>query len=302
MPVRKPDFFIVGAPKCGTTALREYLSSHPEIFMPDRELLYFGSDLMSRSRKKKTLEWYLRYFSDWNGEPRVGEKSVWYFYSQMAPEEIKTFSPDARIIIMLRNPVERMYSHYYQLFYTGEEDIDDFETALKAEPERKMGQRIPPLNTMRQKLFYRDNARYAPNLQRYLKVFGSEQLHIIIYDDLKLHPKKMYMSALKFLDVNPYFQIEHRVVNANKRLRNASLRNLTRKPPIWASNIAQRLLPSGIRSRLRPMIKRFNTVKEHRPPMSTSLHMQLQEELLPDVEQVSRLLGRDLTHWCKDVQ
>src|SRR5215471_2980035 len=101
--MRKPDFFIVGAPKCGTTAIFDYLAQHPEVFLAPKELHFFGSDLNYPTRKVNEVE-YLKWFESAKEERRVGEASVWYFYSQLAPQEIKQFSPDARIIISLRNP------------------------------------------------------------------------------------------------------------------------------------------------------------------------------------------------------
>lgn len=136
--MKKPDFFIVGAAKCGTTAMYEYLKEHPEIFMPEdaKEPNYFGSDMNYKS-SRLTEEQYLSLFSDAKNEKRIGEASVWYLYSKLAASEIKEFCPSARIIIMLRNPVDMLYSLHSELFYGADEDIEDFKTALNAEEVRK---------------------------------------------------------------------------------------------------------------------------------------------------------------------
>src|SRR5512141_2214266 len=97
---RQPDFFIVGAPKCGTTAMNGYLRQHPQIFMPERkDISYFGSDLKF-GRSRITKEEYLSLFRNANGAFRIGESSVWYLYSKTAAEEIKSFAPSASIIVM----------------------------------------------------------------------------------------------------------------------------------------------------------------------------------------------------------
>jgi len=100
----KPNFFIVGAPKCGTTSMTEYLKQHPDIFIPEeKEPHYFGSDL-EYPRITKTEAQYLRLFSEAQDERRLGEASVWYLFSQRAAQEIYEFNPLSRIIIMLRTP------------------------------------------------------------------------------------------------------------------------------------------------------------------------------------------------------
>ncbi|NLF38083.1 sulfotransferase, partial [bacterium] len=106
MTMRLPDFFIVGAPKSGTTALHAYLGRHPSIFVPARkEPHFFGSDIVSPAFVRDR-DAYLSLFAGATTEARVGEASIWYLYSKRAAREIKEFNPDARIIIMLRNPVD----------------------------------------------------------------------------------------------------------------------------------------------------------------------------------------------------
>jgi len=143
--MRTPDFFIVGAPKCGTTAMSDYLRQHPEIYMPQRkEPHFFGSDLDAPYPYFiRDKEQYFSLFAEAKDEKRVGEASVWYLYSKRAAFEIKEFCPTASIIIMLRNPVDMIYSLHSQRLFTGNEDIPDFEEALEAEEDRKRGLRIP---------------------------------------------------------------------------------------------------------------------------------------------------------------
>lgn len=140
--MRKPDFFIVGAPRCGTTSRKIYLDKHPEIFMAlGREPHFFGTDFYSPSYilDERT---YLSLFATANNEKRVGEKSVWYLSSKRATAEIKEFQTSASIIIILQNPVEMIYSFHNLLFNRGFEDLDDFKAALEAEEDRKRGLRF----------------------------------------------------------------------------------------------------------------------------------------------------------------
>jgi len=134
--MRKPDFFIVGAPKCGTTALYRFLSQHPEIFLPKvKEVHFFGSDLYLPGYVPDT-EKYLRLFANARDETRVGEASVWYLYSKVSAAEIKHFAPEASILIMLRNPVDMIHSLHSQLQYVGVERIKGFESAFMERPTR----------------------------------------------------------------------------------------------------------------------------------------------------------------------
>jgi len=120
---RRPDFFIVGAPKCGTTAMATYLSDHPQIFMPvAKELHFFGSDLDYRRRRPTQAE-YLAAFERGGQATRAGEASVGYLYSERAPTEILEFSPGADILIMLRDPVDMVRSQHSQELFMGQEDI-----------------------------------------------------------------------------------------------------------------------------------------------------------------------------------
>src|SRR5258706_10449866 len=110
--INNPDFFIVGAPKCGTTAMNDYLGQHPDIYMAPKELHYFGADLKIKDKISESA--YLQYFKNAGNKKILGEASVWYLFSGTAAKEIKNFSPDAKILIMLRNPVEVVYSLHSQ--------------------------------------------------------------------------------------------------------------------------------------------------------------------------------------------
>lgn len=296
---KTPNFFIVGAPKCGTTAMHIYLRQHPEIFMPEKkESHFFGSDLNSqyfiRDRGK-----YLSLFSEAKDVKRIGEASVWYLYSKQAAYEIKEFSPSASIIIMLRNPVDMLYAQHSQFLYNGNENIASFEDALNAEKDRMAGLRIPPNVHFVESLFYRETAKYTEQVRRYLRVFGRENVYVIIYDDFKNNTEKTYRETLCFLDVTEDFQPEFKVINTNKRLRSENLRNFLQNPPAILKSLGKALIPHMIYHKLVGKLRFLNIQYEPRQPMDAELRSRLQAEFVPEVEQLSELLGRDLTHWCK---
>lgn len=298
--MRTPDFFIVGAPKCGTTALNDYLKLHPEIFIPEKkESHFFGTDITSPFYMRDE-EQYRALFSEARDEKRVGESSVWYLYSTRAAREIKDFCPEARIIIMLRNPVDMLHSLHSQFLYIGTEDMKDLEAALEAEENRKKGLHLPKAAHAVKTLFYRDVAKYTQQVQRYLHVFGRESVHIIIYDDFKKDTGLVYRETLRFLGVSEGFCPEFKIINANKTVRSKTLLRILTDQPASLRLLARILVPCPLRPAVVQVLQRLNIQYIPRSPMDPDLRRRLQKEFAPEVEQLSDLLGRDLTHWCRE--
>lgn len=299
--MKKPDFFIVGAPKCGTTAMYEYLKQHPEIFMPEdvKEPNYFGADIRYANRWP-TLEQYLSLFSQAKNEKRLGEASVWYLYSKKAAAEIKEFCPSAKIIIMLRNPVDMLYSLHSELFYGADEDVEDFKTALGAEEVRKKERHKKGGYLPIECLFYTDIAKYSEQVRRYYNAFGRECVRIIIFDDFKSNTSKVYKETLRFLEVNENFQPEFQIVNPNKQIKNETVHKFLFYSPLFIRKAVRLFLPEKIRWKMRMAVRNLNTMNESRRPMDQKLRKTLQAELAPEVDRLSELMGRDLTHWSKE--
>ena len=188
-----PDFYLVGAPKCGTTAYYEFLRQHPEIFLPrTKELLRFGSDLSYPTRLSESD--FLAHFSDRRDEQRVGTAHTAYLQSTRAAEEIKVHRPDADIVVMLRNPVDMVPSWHSELLYETIEDIEDLESALDAEEARRRGEQIPRSagNSYVESLYYSEVAAFSEQVKRYFDVFGRSRVHVIIHDDLRADPAATY--------------------------------------------------------------------------------------------------------------
>jgi hypothetical protein len=295
---RRPDFFIPGAPKAGTTALYDYLRQHPQIFLPAaKELHYFGSDLERRRTPRPTLGEYLRYFADARDELRVGEASVRYLHSRLAAREIAEFSPGARAIIMLRDPVEMMYAMHSELVFIGAEDIEDFADALAAEDDRRRGRRIPPGANRPVALLYRDSARYTEQVERFFDALGRERVHVILYDDFKADTLAAVRDVLRFLEVDDTFEPAIRVVNPSKRSRSRLVRDVAANPPGFLRAVARAVMPAHLRKRVFRTVLNMNARPERRPPMDPQLRRRLRAEFAPEVERLGRLLERDLSAW-----
>ncbi len=294
----RPDFFVVGAFKSGSTALYEGLRRHPQIFMPfHKEPLYFGDDLTRRYGRLTEAE-YLNLFKGAKAGQRIGEASTWYMYSESAAREIKAFSPDARILIVLRNPVDVMYAQHNQLIFNVIEDIPDFEEALAAEPERRAGRRIPPGPINVENLFYRHSVRFAEQIERYFEVFGRDRVHVMLHDDLVRDGAGTVRGVLEFLDVDPALAAAPPKSNENRRVRSPLIQRLIFAPKL--------LLP------LAPFLRRFplvravrtkmleaNSEAKPRAPMSPELRRQLLDEFTPQIERLGQVIGRDLSHWLE---
>lgn len=295
--INKPLFFVVGAPKCGTTALCEYLEQHPQIFMcPVKEPNFFGKDLTG-IKAAENLDEYLKLFCN-SGSKIAGEGSVWYLFSKTAAKEIYDFNPHAKIIIMLRNPIDVMYSLHNQLVYDGDnEDIEDFELAIKAEKDRKKGLRIPKTCNRPESLLYTEVVEFTEQVKRYFDIFGVSNVKIIVYDDFKEQTLKVYKEVLSFLNVDCNFQPRIKIINPSKRVKSKALQNfLVERPPI-VQRISKSILPKIIRYRIFMMLKMLNTQYETRFPMKPALRKQLQSDFQEEIKCLSKLLERDLTYW-----
>jgi len=302
---KKPDVFIVGAPKCGTSAMDQYLAAHPEIYMAKKEMHAFGSDLRFGPQfYRRDQEAYLAEFATRNGERRAGEASVWYLFSTQAAAEIHAFNPEARIIILLREPAEMLYSLYYQFRFDGNEHLPTFEEALAAEDERRAGRCLTRQTYLAQGLVYRDTARFTEQVRRYFNVFGRERVQVIIYDDLAADVHGVYCRTLEFLGVDSTrIETDFQVINGNKSVKHSALRGLLNDPLVRSTAVAiGRRLPRPIFTALHDVERRLwklNSRSEKRPPLAPDVRAQLQREFAPEVERLSELLGRDLTHWSQ---
>ena len=295
---RRPDFFIVGAPKCGTTALYTYLGRHPDVYLPDRkELRFFGSDLEIRDRVPLTQDGYLSYFAGAGDARRVGTAYVWYLYSTRAAEEIHRFAPDASILVMLRNPVDMLYALHAEHLTNGNEDIADFSEALDAEPLRREGRRIPPHAHLPQGLLYSTVPRYSEQLERYFDRFGRDRVHVAIFEEFIADPVAGYRQALAFLGLGDDRSLESsdfEVVNASRKLRSERMRHLLARPPELPRRIISRTVPAGVRKSLHAWAKRANVREAARPEMPAATRQRLQDLFAPEVARVEALLGRGL--------
>ena len=305
MGIIKPSFFIVGAPKCGTTSLNEYLKEHPDIFIPEKkEIHYFGSDLSNSRYVRNVLGYnedkYLEHFKTEKNYLISGEASVYYLFSKRAPSEICQFNNKAKIIIMLRNPVEMLPSLHSQNLYGRDENISDFKSALNLEEVRKQGEKIPKTNRNRESLYYKEVASYAEQVKRYINVFGRENVHIIKFDEFKSQTDKVYKNVLKFLNVDDSYSPSYQVANPNKARKNYLISDfiifLNRK----AKSLVLVLIPvKSLRRKLLYSVRKINVSYGKRNEIPKELKFQLAEYFKSEIDKLEYVTGISFNEWRK---
>ena len=201
MMTKGPNFFILGAPKCGTTSLARWLGAHPEIFMsPIKEPHYFSTDLANRSVKSRRQ--YDRLFRDVTDAHRaVGEASTWYLYSRDAVPAIERELPNARYIVMTRDPVQMAHSLYHHNLRVLHEDQPTFERAWLLQEERARGQSIPSTCAEPAFLQYRDVCALGTHLQRLLDTVPADRILHLPLEAMQADTRREYQRVLSFLEV-----------------------------------------------------------------------------------------------------
>ena len=299
---RRPNLFIIGAPKAGTTSMYEYLRGHPDVYMsPIKEPAFFSPDVPPQKVRftfDRDLDRYLELFAGATDERYVGEASTYYIYSRLAPGLIHQFEPAAKIVAMLRNPVDMAWALHGQRASHGRESITDFEQALAADNKPDAGG-----ETRREQVDkvgrYRDRARYAEQLERWREVFGREGVHVIVFEDFIADTPAEFGRLLEWLDIDTtYRPATFAVHNPSHTVRRSLIKSaINTAPGRWAS---QRLLPRVIgferSTRLAQAVKRSDVGRttEKRKPIPDHVRRQLEADLLPDVDRLSTMLGRDM--------
>lgn len=288
-----PNFFIVGAPKCGTTALDYHLSLHPEIFMAKKELHYFGSDL-GMIHDDLSEDDYLNLFNDTESKIK-GESSVWYLYSKKAAKEIKAFNPNAKIIIQLRKPSEMIPSLHSQYVYNGIESLKAFEEAFEYDISNEA--KACSLFNIRPK--YIDSAMYNEQVQRFLNVFDTKNVLIVLHDDLSRNFNQIYQQTLQFLGVNnTSFLPSEQQINARKEVKNVKLHQISKQPPSKLKSIFRTVVPSKkVRHSIMKWVEERNVTEQKPEGISTATKQRIIELTKQDTLALEKLLNKDLSSW-----
>ncbi len=297
---RKPNFFIIGAPKCGTTALSYYLSQHQSIFFSAIKEPYFFASDFPLHRGIATEEEYFKLFAGATDRHlAIGEGSAGYLYSTAAVPGILEFNPQAKMIVMLRNPVDLVYSMHAQALHDLYENETDFRTAWNLQREREQGRRVPRRCRNVNVLFYQKLGSLGEQVERLFKLVPRERVHVILHDDFSHDPATCYRNVCEFLEV-PFDGRSHFPrLNESKQHRIHALGWLTVQTPpalVKAVELLKRSL--GLkRLGILDQIRKMFVTKYPRPPLADDFRAELVDAFRDDVTKLSQLLNRDLSSW-----
>lgn len=296
-----PTFFIVGAARSGTTSLDRYLSQHPEIYVtPKKETHFFAADSFPScsgpgDERLSTLlvqdeDQYAQLFVDAKGAKAIGESSAFYLCFPSAAQRIARTIPDAKIIITLREPVERLYSAYTFMVRDGRESLG-LEEGLNREEERKRSGWEPIW-------WYREVSLYYQQVKYYLEVFGPQRVKIVLYNELFANPEQTLREVFAFLNVR-----EDATINTSVRYNVSGVpksRRFYNRLDKFIYN------PNGLEKRVKSLIPRHLRVawaskiigmSVERVPLDARKQAQLKTYFAEDVGKLEDLLQRDLQSW-----
>jgi hypothetical protein len=314
---RYPDFFIAGHMKCGTTALYFMLKDHPQIFLPEeKEPRYFAPELRTRLRTRspeqrrhlQSLERYLSLFAPASAEQRVGDASPQYIRSPSAARRIAEVQPDARIIVILREPASFLRSFHLQSVKSTVETQRSLRKAMELEELRRSGRRIPRRCHNPETLEYSRHVRYVEQLRRFYEAFPAEQVLVLIYDDFRADNEATVRRVLRFLEVDdtaPVEAVETKRVKAVRspgllRATNALRRARVNPAAVGPVSRLADTLTGPLRSdAFRAMWRRL--LFRAPPPADEQLMLELRRRFKGEVVALSEYLDRDLvTLWGYD--
>ena len=293
----RPNLFIVGAAKCGTTSLHRDLSLHPDVFMSDpKEPRFFARDLDLRHRWVDTEEQYMQLFSGGARKKYRGEATVFYLPSESAAREIREFNPDARIIITLRHPVDMMYSWHGQLLHLGQETEPDFSKALDLQAERR--RHVPPCAPCSVSLQYQTMATFSGQVARFQEEFSRDQLHIMLFEDLVKRREYAMKQLHLFLGLEPVIPSDRGIANASasKKYRNLQIRQMLQKRSVLRSVIGR--LPASFRHRIGDVAQSvFHGAIDRSSTVPDDVRQKLDTWAEGEIRQLASTIDRDLSHW-----
>ena len=265
---------------------------HPDVFIihsgTGKILSLFGFPPNSNEEE------YLKNFSGVKDEKSIGEKCTDNLLNPDAAQKIYRFNPEGKIIISLRNPIDVMYSVFTSNLYRDTtEKLTSFAEALQIENTRELESKKNP-GKYSPFLFYRKIARYVEQIRRYQNLFDQKNIHFVIFDDLVKKPEYVFSQICRFLDIDSTLKLSLAPKNQIRRTRSNSIQLLVNK----MHNTKIRRLASKI-PKIQDTYLILNRPKFERPPIDLILKKHLCEELKPEIDELSKLIGRDLSYWCQ---
>ena len=267
---RLPDFIIIGAAKAATTWIVHQLQQHPDVFLPGPEPHYFSTEY------ERGDAWYANLFADAAAGQVVGEKSADYLAHPLAARRIRLLTPDVRLVVQLRNPVERAYSDYCMLFRRG---------TVGAPPEKYLQKGAERPRFLEDGLYHR-------HLSRFLDLFPRERIALVLHEDIRREPEAVIERLSGHLGLEPHVataEVGARVNDSDAAMLPLALRKLL--APIK---------PMAAPLRRHPWFQSAHSALARRPeypPLTNDLRRRLRDFYAADIERLGPMVGRDVSGW-----
>jgi hypothetical protein len=266
-----PTFIIVGAPRSGTTSLAFQLSAHPDVyFSPQKEVRFFDSNF------ERGVDWYRSHFAGATAEHAIGEKTPTYMFFDDVPARMASVVPDARLVAVLRNPIDRAYSEYSLVRARGGESRSFREALLS---DASPAPRPSPAA-------YFNRSFYLPRLEALCRHYPRESLQVILFEDLRTDPQKNFDSLCRFLGVEPIPIPDVEDTNPANSIRSQLLLRQMRRRHAW------KRMP-----RLAARLHAWNRTTVEMPRLGEAERAELSELFAEHNRDLARWLGRDLPSW-----
>lgn len=305
-----PNFFIIGAAKSGSTSLYSYLGKHKEVyFSPIKEPNYFCTDIIPdnfcNSYKKRTTfvnssyfekkplqelqlsfirnkDWYKQLFDAVTTEKAIGESSTTYLLSETAAQNIYAYQPNAKIIVLLRNPILRAYSHYLMALRYGFTSLSFYDALQKDRNAKNKGFGISEM--------FIETGMYYEQLKRYFSVFPEKQIHVILFKDLVNNTLETVNKCALFLDISPLKSLNTEIKNAAEVPRNAYINKLM--SDIRIKQLGANIFSDKLKTKLKKILvsNQYNKISQSDFDFLLSIYK-------TNIEQTSQLLNKDLSYW-----
>ena len=306
-PIQFPDFFVIGAPRCGTTSLCRYLARNPQVcFSRPKEPHYFTQIDHLPSPDELKRNYLERCFSHQLETHRVtGEGSVSYLYLPGVLERINQLNPESRFIVLVRNPLSMLPSYHLRMQFLLQEDEPDFEKAWGLEASRLRGESLPKTCLDARLVQYSEVAKFGAQVQHLFDLVGRDRSHVIVFDDFKTDPLSAYQQTLEFLGVDYDGQTEFERRYASQMYRYRWLQRLLFVPATSGRKTIETLQrrrrkyneDGSKRPSLVKKVVNLNKQPMSPAPLLPKMADTVRETLRQDVEHLSELLNRDLGFW-----
>lgn len=286
-----PNFILIGVQKAGTTSLYDWIAQHPDVYGPKgmKDFPFFCND----EYYKNGLKWFSKFFRDHHGEKIIFHGYVNHIYNNMSAQRIYDYKKDIKLLLILRNPIERAYSAFWYMRKIGIETLKTFEEAIDIEDKRKSGN-----YRERNNLTYIDHGFYYKQLINFYKFFSKSQIFIAFFEDIKENRENLIKKIYNFLEVDENFVPLFNVENPSGVPRIGLIQRILSKK--IAPPYIKDLIPLDKRILIKDFLMNLNVKKVNYSPIKLETKRNLINTYRDEILRLEDLLGIDLSGWLEE--